>query len=142
MRNLDEVRNNAKLSIKALFYLIGAQTGYKCEITNLDYADLVFPTSPHDLDGYEYFVTVKFYHEVGDPDGTVIGKEIGKIHDSIYPIIDDIYLDGNGKIKKKKGGFMEWDNLFHIQKVEYEFNTDPSLEVTFNFIFNVLFYED
>ena len=74
MKNLEEVKNNANLSIKALFYLIEAQTGYKSKITNLDYTDLVFSSTPHDLDGYEYYVTVKFYSNVFKTDATFIKR--------------------------------------------------------------------
>jgi len=141
MKNLEGVKNNANLSIKALFYLIEAQTGYKSKITNLDYTDIVFDT-PHDLDGYEYYVTVKFYSNVEDPDGPTIGNEIGKIQNSIYPIIRDTYLDSNGKLKKEKDGFFNYDSFFYVKEITYDHNREPSLEVTFDFGFNIYFYED
>ena len=141
MKNLEEVKNNVKLSTKALFYLIEAQTGYKSKITNLDYTDIVFDT-PYDLDGYEYYVTVKFYRDVEDPDGPTIGNEIGKIQNSIYPIIRDMYLDSNGKLKKEKDGFFNYDSFFYVKEITYDHNREPSLEVTFDFGFNIYFYED
>jgi len=141
MKNLEEVKNNANLSIKALFYLIEAQTGYKSKITNLDYTDIVFDT-PYDLDGYEYYVTVKFYRNVEDPDGPTIGNEIGKIQNSIYPLIRDMYLDSNGKLKKEEDGFFNYDSFFYVKEITYDHNREPSLEVTFDFGFNVYFYED
>jgi len=141
MKNLEGVKNNANLSIKALFYLIEAQTGYKSKITNLDYTDIVFDT-PHDLDGYEYNVTVKFYSDIEDPDGPTIGNEIGKIQNSIYPIISDTYLDSNGKLKKEKDGFFNYDSFFYVKEITYDHNREPSLEVTFDFGFNIYFYED
>ena len=141
MKNLEEVKNNANLSIKALFYLIEAQTGYKSKITNLDYTDIVFDT-PHDLDGYEYYVTVKFYSNVEDPDGPTIGNEIGEIQDTIYPIIRDTYLDSNGKLKKEKDGFFNYDSFFYVKEITYDHNREPSLGVTFDFGFNIYFYED
>jgi len=141
MKNLEEVKNNANLSIKALFYLIEAQTGYKSKITNLDYTDIVFDT-PHDLDGYEYYVTVKFYSNVEDPDGPTIGNEIGEIQDTIYPIIRDMYLDSNGKLKKEKDGFFNYDSFFYVKEITYDHNREPSLGVTFDFGFNIYFYED
>ena len=141
MKNLEEVKNNVNLSTKALFYLIEAQTGYKSKITNLDYTDLVFDT-PYDLDGYEYRVTVKFYRDVEDPDGPAIGNEIGKIQNSIYPIIRDMYLDSNGKLKKEKDGFFNYDSFFYVKEITYDHYRVPSLEVTFDFGFYVYFYED
>jgi len=141
MKNLAEVKNNVKLSTKALFYLVEAQTGYKSKITNLDYTDIVFDTS-YDLDGYEYYVTVKFYSNVEDPDGPTIGNEIGKIQNSIYPIIRDVYLDSNGKLKKEKDGFFNYDSFFYVKEITYDHNREPSLEVTFDFGFNIYFYED
>lgn len=142
MRNLEEVRNNVKLSTKALFYLIEAQTGYKSKITNLDYTDLVFSSTPHDLDGYEYYVTVKFYRNVEDPDGVVIGNNISKIQNSIYPILKHMYLDGEGKLKKEEDGFFNYDSSFYVKEVTYDHHREPSLEVTFDFEFNIYFYED
>ena len=142
MRNLDEVKNNVKLSTKALFYLIEAQTGFKSKITNLDYTDLVFTATPHDLDGYEYYVTVKFYSDVSDPDGPVIGNTIARIQNSLYPILKEMYLDGDGKLKKEENGFFNHDNFFYVKEVTYDHNREPSLEVTFDFGFNIYFYED
>ncbi len=142
MRNLEEVKNNVKLSTKALFYLIEAQTGFKSKITNLDYTDLVFTTTPHDLDGYEYYVTVKFYSNVEDPDGPVIGNTIAKIQNSLYPILRDMYLDGDGKLKREENGFFNYDNSFYVEEVTYNHSREPSLEVTFGFELNIYFYED
>jgi hypothetical protein len=142
MRNLEEVKNNVKLSTKALFYLIEAQTGFKSKITNLDYTDLVFTTTPHDLDGYEYYVTVKFYSNVEDPDGPVIGNTIAKIQNSLYPILKEMYLDGDGKLKREENGFFNYDNSFYVEEVTYDHSREPSLEVTFGFELNIYFYED
>ena len=142
MKNLEEVRSNVKLSTKALFYLIEAQTGYKSKITNLDYTDIVFTLTPHDLDGYEYYVTVKFYNNVEDPDGPTIGNQISKIQNSLYPILKDIYLDNNGKLKKEENGFFNNDGFFYVKEITYNHERDPSLEVSFDFGFNVYFYND
>jgi hypothetical protein len=142
MRNLDEVRNNAKLSTKALFYLIEVQTGYKSKITNLEYTDLVFTATPHDLDGYVCDVTVKFYSDVSDPDGPVIGNTIAKIQNSLYPILKEMYLDGDGKLKREEDGFFNHDNFFYVKEVIYDHEREPSLEVTFDFGLNIYFYED
>jgi len=139
MKNLEEVKSNVNLSTKALFYLIEAQTGYKSKITNLDYTDIVFDT-PHDLDGYEYYVTVKFYSNVEDPDGPIIGNTIAKIQNTIYPILKNMYLDSDGKLKKEENGFFNHEGFFYVKEVTYDHNREPSLEVTFDFGFNVYFY--
>lgn len=141
MKNLEEVKSNVNLSTKALFYLIEAQTGYKSKITNLDYTDIVFDT-PHDLDGYEYYVTVKFYSNVEDPDGPIIGNTIANIQNTIYPILKNMYLDSDGKLKKEENGFFNHEGFFYVKEVTYDHNREPSLEVTFDFGFNIYFYED
>lgn len=141
MKNLDEIKKNISSSIKALLYLIDASTRYNFKIIDTDFNHLNDGRTPHDIDGIEYYLTVKFYK---DYTGTNPSVEIYNVDKKISEIIDDIYLDRNGKIRQQKevGDISDIsDNIFLIKNIDYAFERKKTIELTYDMLFIIYFYD-
>jgi hypothetical protein len=138
MKNLDEIKKNVSSSIKSLLYLIDVSTRYDFKIIDAHFNHLNDSRTPHDIDGIEYFLTVKFYKDYTEPYPSV---EIYNVDKKISEIIDDVYLDKNGKIRQQKEVGDISDNIYLITNIDYDYEKNKSIELTYDMLFIIYFYD-